>query len=371
MMNEEEKIALFDAYLKGELSGDHLHDLEKLLDKSEEFRAEFEAYQLFANQIKSGEEYGRINKKLRKIHHELYTQKKKPLLLRPVFLTIASAAAIITLLVTVVPNLLNTGSENAVAANDYQELNGDAEAAEEATEIYVEYDSIENNKDSSDNMGEYESEAIDALDQSIAYSQQKEPKGTCFLISNAGYFITAKHLVKKRKIVRIQQKELDMAINTEVIYRDSVLDFAILRCSKSKSELFGRVPYRIMKNDPSLGEDVFTLGFPKPEVVYTKGTVSSENGFRSDSLTYEISMPANKGNSGAPLFGDRGNLAGFIVANNSKKQSVTYVVKPSYIHQIISDIDDYNIDLSNNYSKTSSKRATLIEAFRPFVFEVH
>lgn len=369
-MNEEEKIALFDAFIQGDLGGEDLVNFQRLLDKSESFKAEFEAYFSFAQQIRDGEQYGRINKNLRKIHHEIYHAPKKPILLRPIVLTILSSAALIALLITVVPNLLNTSGSEDMAQNDYQELNGDSFAAEESTEINVEYEGSQENKDSSLNQSEFESDAIDVLDESIAYSANIDPNGTCFLISQEGYFITAKHLVKKRKTVLIQQKELNLAINTEVIYRDSLLDFAILRCSPYKAEQFERVPFKIMKENPSLGEDVFTLGYPKGEIVYTKGTVSSENGFKSDSLTYEISMPANKGNSGAPLFGDRGNLAGFIVANNSKKQSVTYVVKPSYILDRIQSLSEYEISLNRNYTKASSKRSTLIKAFRPFVFEV-
>lgn len=370
-MTEEEKIALFDAWIRKELSGDDLDNFKKMLDQSEDFKKDLKAYQDFSEQIKSGEEYGKINRSLRQIHHEIYTKTNKPLLLRPRFLTLISTAAIGLLIITVTPYLLRKTDGETMASEDYQELKFEQNSEEENTEIFVEYDSTEDYRDSIENSSQFESEAIDALDQSIAYSSERDPQGTCFLISSSGYFITAKHLISEQQIVRIQQKELDMAMNTEVIYRDSILDFAILRCSETKSNLFKSVPYRIMKDDPSLGEDVFTLGFPKAEVVYTKGTVSSENGFKSDSLTYEISMPANRGNSGAPLFGDRGNLAGFIVANNSKKQSVTYVVKPSYILQILGNMEGHAINMSSNYSKTSSKRANLIRAFRPFVFEVH
>ena len=44
-MNEEEKIALFDAFLRNEMSDSDKSDFTALLDKSEEFKNDFESYQ--------------------------------------------------------------------------------------------------------------------------------------------------------------------------------------------------------------------------------------------------------------------------------------------------------------------------------------
>jgi len=375
-MSEEEKIALFDAYLRNEMSESDSSNFTALSDKSEDFRNEFEAYKSDSAQIKSAEEYGQIRSTLKSIHQEIHTPKKS-LFVQMKFWIPLAAAAVVAIVVFALPTVMGGNADTADNAaeqmvyleNDDVADGASEEASEEAlvmTEEIVESDSS--------TVGYfYESEMhTSELNQYVRYSDLIIPKGTCFPISNQGYFLTAKHLVHKRRYVKIQQKDLDIAFNTEVVYRDSVLDFAILKCSEKNAELISRVPFKMVKSQPSLGDNVFSLGYPKADIVYTKGDVSSENGFRSDSMTYQISMPANPGNSGAPLFTKKGDLAGIIIANNSKKQSVTYVIKPDYILDRIENLQNkFEISLKSNYSVRYNQTSTTIKKYRPFVFELH
>ena len=362
-MSEEEKIALFDAYLAKELAEQARLEFELLIEKNEEFKTEFEAYKSFSVQIKAGEEYGRIKTKLASIHSE--TQKEKAGVLRPKFYIPMIAAAIITLVVIIVPTQFESASEDTANA-DYQELSTAEEAAEDDTDDYsAEYEA--------DNINDVDSASVQLskLDEELTY-KKGDPKGTCFLISDQGYFITAKHLVYKKKYVKIQQRESGQAFFTEVVYRDSLLDFAILKCSDKIGSELKAPPYKLSNTAPGLGDDVFTLGYPKTDIVFTKGSVSSANGFRSDSMTYEVSMPANKGNSGAPLFSNDGKLVGFVIANHSKKQSVTYVVKPSFIQDRIDNLQDsLNINMKHNYIRNYSKTSQRVKKLSPFVFELY
>lgn len=374
-MSEEEKIALFDAYTRDEMSDSEKSDFEEQLAQSPEFKTEFEAYLSFSKEIKEGEEYGKITSTLREIHKDVSKPKKLFFIQAKFWIPLAAAAAVLIVFMAV-PDMMGMGGETAsennanMAEEDMNYLGNDdaddvmsEEGADEGPDEEFETDSLEFNAESED-----KSELNLALD----YVAQLVPKGTCFPISNQGYFITAKHLVHKRRYVKLQQRDLDIAFNTEVIYRDSVLDFAILKCSDKNADLLERVPFRMVKNQPSLGDDVFTLGYPKADIVYTKGDVSSENGFRSDSMTYQISMPANPGNSGAPLFTRGGDLAGFIIANNSKKQSVTYVIKPEYISDRIAGLQEsFEISMKSNYSSRIKQTSSMIKKYRPFIFEVH
>ncbi|MEO9534111.1 MAG: serine protease [Crocinitomicaceae bacterium] len=360
-MSEEEKIALFDAYQANELSGQALIDFELLLDKNEDFKNDFEEYKGFAKKIKDGEEYGRIRKKLKSIHAE--TQKEKAPILRPKFYIPLIAAAVVALVVIILPNQF-LGENGDTASADYQELStAEEDNANHSDDYSEEYEPVDDNDSGA--------VIISKLDEQLSY-QKGNPRGTCFLISNEGYFITAKHLVYKKKYVKIQQNELDQAFYTEVVYRDSLLDFAILKCSDVNAEQLKAPPYKLSNAAPGLGDDIFTLGYPKADIVFTKGSVSSANGFKSDSMTYEVSMPANKGNSGAPLFSNNGYLEGFVIANHSKKQSVTYVVKPSYIQNRIDNLQDsLAIDMRKNYLRKYTKLSDRVKKYTPFVYELY
>ena len=372
-MSEEEKIALFDAYLADELSEIDKENFELLIDKNEIFRGDFEAYQAFAEKIKIAEEYGTIKTYLKTIHAE--TQKpKKSVFLSPKFYIPFMAAAVIAILFMVIP--MNTSEDKVAMADDSSQEYSPTTNAEEAAEIEEGVDS-ENLNDSIDfemfteAENNSENNGIDKLDKSLIY-KRATPIGTSFLISEKGYFITAKHLVFKKRYVRLQNKEANLAFYAEVVYRDTLTDFAVLKCSDENSASMVSAPYKLNNKKPNLGDEVFTLGYPKTEIVYTKGAVSSANGFKSDSITYELSLASNAGNSGAPIFSKKGTFMGFIVANNSKKQSVTYAVKPDYIAQRMNQLQqNMDIGVSKNYNTISSKTATLIRRFSPFIFEVH
>ena len=370
-MTEEEKIELFDAYLSNELSAEDKVDFQRLLDKNIDLKAEFEEYKSFSQEIYEGAEYGSIKGNLDQIHTGLYGEQKssKPLILRPKFYIPLGIAASITLLVMIVNPFGKGGNGDMVAnENEYHELTNteatDEEAGEGADDTYEE------------NIFTHEFEETDTasnsiLDQELQISY-KTPKGSCFMISKDGFFITSKHLVKNRKYVRIQQKDRGKAFHAEVVYRDSLLDFAILQCARKQTDKFKAIPFKFYRKKPSLGEDVFTLGYPKADIVYTKGVVSSETGFKSDSVSYEASMPSNPGNSGAPLFTAKGDLVGMVIANNSKKQSVTYILKPYYIQERLKNLkDSLNIDMSSNYTKRFARIPDMIEKYRSYIFEIH
>lgn len=368
-MTEEEKIALFDAYLDNELSAQDGENFEQMLEKDIDFAAAFEAYKEMSNEIFDGASYVHFKTQMDDIHASLYEKKKrKPIILRPKFYVPISVAAGLALLLMITNPF--GGQENgdmAMEDNVYQELKND-EGSEESTEgesDEMEFESPENTHE------EMLDSAYSVLDEVLPIVK-KTPKGSCFMISNDGVFITSKHLVHKKKYVKLQQRDRDIAFNAEVIYRDSLLDFAILRCAKKQTDDFKAVPFKFYRKKPALGDDVFTLGYPKADIVYTTGVVSSETGFKSDSVSYEISMPSNPGNSGAPLFTKKGDLVGMVIANNSKKQSVTYILKPFYIQERLNNLkDSLNIDMRSNYTRRYSSVPPMIDKYRPFIFEIH
>jgi S1-C subfamily serine protease len=363
MTNEDHHI--FDLFLGGSMSEAEHSAFEERLISDARLRKAFEEYRDLCRTIRDASEYDALGSKLDALHEE-FNPTTKIFFLRPRVLWATGIAAGLVIALMVV-NPFETGNKSEVAAVDqeYRELGAEDSDAVTSSE---------------EDAGAEDAsmEAIEMVDRELIDSmiptRVRRPIGTCFMISSNGYFLTSKHLVEDKNIFVAQHRETQQTFEVKTVYRDSLLDFAILKCHERISENFSAVPFKFYKTKLELGEEVFTLGYPKEDIVYTKGDVSSETGYMSDSNFVEISLPANPGFSGAPLFTENGDLAGIITANNSKKQSVTYVLKHDYIFDKIAELeelDSLDCDLSRNYSKRFSQKSGLIRNLRPYIFELH
>jgi len=74
------------------------------------------------------------------------------------------------------------------------------------------------------------------------------------------------------------------------------------------------------------------------ELKLTTGVLSSTSGFQGDPTCYQVSAPAQPGNSGGPAFDSQGRLIGLVSAKHSGAENVTYVVKVDYLLRLISDL---------------------------------
>ena len=370
-MSTRENIAVFDRYLGGYMDAEEKAAFEERLNHSQSLKQELEAYIAFSATIKEGVEYSQIRDELESIHTDLYGKKKKTIqLFRPKYLIPIGLAASIALLLYFNPFGLGEGASNADYAYEPLANYQDDYATEEITETSdAEGEGVpgeENMMDStvSPNSNEMLNDTLPPLTNT--------PNGTAFLIAEDGFFLTSKHLVDGFEIVQLQHKASNLTFEARVLYSDSLLDFAILQSSIRTALNFDPVPYELAETSPELGAEVFTLGYSKKEIVYTEGVVSSETGYESDSVYFEISLPSNAGNSGAPLFGEDGRLIGIVTAQNLKKQAVTYVLKPEYIQKCLSEQAGYfGIDMSTNYSKKRMEKKRRIKLYRPFILEVH
>jgi S1-C subfamily serine protease len=71
---------------------------------------------------------------------------------------------------------------------------------------------------------------------------------------------------------------------------------------------------------PSLGDIVFTVGYPLPgglgtDPKYTNGTVTALSGMGSNANFLQISVPIQPGNSGGPLVNEDGEVVGVVVSS--------------------------------------------------------
>jgi len=202
--------------------------------------------------------------------------------------------------------------------------------------------------------------------------------GTGFLFGSQDYLVTNYHVVKGTSEVTVKFTNGE-SINAEVVGRDTQNDVAILKLTKSPS-----FQSREMKFGDSsmvrMGDEVFTIGYPhigimglKPK--YTKGVISAVTGIKDNPTVFQTTVPIQPGNSGGPLFNDKGEVIGLTTSSLSLlaiesmgaiPQSVNYTVKSSFVKNTISTVPEAL--LSNRgivvVPTDSNSRSDFIEAIK-------
>ena len=182
--------------------------------------------------------------------------------------------------------------------------------------------------------------------------------GTGFAISSNGYILTSYHVIEKSDTVYVQNNKGDL-YKVDITYKDPTNDIAILKIIDKKFSL-GSLPYSLKKGKVGLGESVYTLGYPKDEVVLGIGYLSSQSGFNGDTLAYQLSLDVNPGNSGGPLLDNSGNVIGIINAKESYTDGATFAVKAKFLQEALSSIPQDSI-----VGRISSVRKSKLSKLEP------
>jgi S1-C subfamily serine protease len=172
--------------------------------------------------------------------------------------------------------------------------------------------------------------------------------GTGFIITKDGYIVTCQHVVEEAAKIKVAIGET--VFPARVILEDKNNDIALLKIN-GKFVPLAFAPERTTR----LGQDIFTLGFPNPELQgvspkLTKGAISGLTGVQDDVRLYQISAPVQPGNSGGPLLDNNGNITGVVVAmlnaaaafkfSGSLPQNVNYALKSSYAQALLDSVPD-------------------------------
>jgi S1-C subfamily serine protease len=127
---------------------------------------------------------------------------------------------------------------------------------------------------------------------------------------------------------------------TVVRPRKPINDLAILKVN------YHSKPLEIATNSiPAKADDVFILGYPLIEIQGQEqkanfGRINALSGIAGDIRFLQIDVPIQPGNSGGPLFNNKGEVIGFVTAtldqlttlqqSGSIPQNVGYAVKADY-----------------------------------------
>ncbi|MBC7616264.1 MAG: trypsin-like peptidase domain-containing protein [Pedobacter sp.] len=197
--------------------------------------------------------------------------------------------------------------------------------------------------------------------------------GTGFAISSNGFILTNYHVIKGADSLYIQNNK-GVSYKVKKFYMDPVNDIAILKVTDLSFVSLGAVPYSIKKTNAGIGEAVYTLGYPKDDVVLGDGYVSSKTGINGDTLAYQIAIPVNPGNSGGPLLDNNGNIVGVINGKEDKTDGAAFAVKSRYIIEALNAIPQDSLSKRVGYGKKSIlqglKRNQQVEKIQDYVFMI-
>ncbi|MEO5910494.1 MAG: serine protease [Pelobium sp.] len=323
MKSELDLIKRIEAYLFQEMTEEEIQAFDKERKSNAALDHKVVEHLDFLKAIKSFGEKKDLKIAMNAIHDELDIESlKAELLEKPSFvvtmwskykrnLAVAASVAIVFTLIT----LLSTGQFNKEQhGSSYSELKRDMETIKRS-----------------------QSALIRNINSSPQPSDKSQFGGTGFALSSNGYIVTNYHVVKGADSIYVQNNKGE-SFKVQTIYIDPTFDIAVLQVSDPAFKDLAALPYTFKKTSANLGEDVFTFGYPKDDVVIGKGYLSSATGFGGDSIAYQISIPVNPGNSGGPLMDTRGNVIGIVSGKQTQADGAAFAVKSDFLLKAINNI---------------------------------
>lgn len=331
-MNNE--IALLDAverYIRGEMNPDERLHFEQLRKTSAEVDQMVVEHTLFTQQMNRFGEWKKFKSALHDVHIDLAEQgkinsdrlkgKARVIYLWNRYKRVAAIAASIAGVTAIGISILVNSISPRAKDEQVQQL------------VYE----VNNLKDVTQKL-DYK---IDKVDQKSAYNNVINApvryNGTGFLVDAKGYLITNAHVVKNSKNIFIQNNKGDQ-FKAAVIKLDIPRDIAILKIDDDRFKSYSSLPYGIRKSSSDLAEPVFTLGYPRDEIVYGEGYLSAKTGFNGDTLSCQIGIAANPGNSGGPVFNRNGEVIGILSTKEKQAEGVVFAIQSKYILQALDEL---------------------------------
>ena len=199
--------------------------------------------------------------------------------------------------------------------------------------------------------------------------------GTGFLIGKRGYLATNHHVVDGAGAIGVclrtdgEWKTYDGI----VVKDDPTNDLAIIKIEDPNFKEFDHLPYAFSFETEDIASDIFTLGYPQVQVMgsdvkYTTGVVNAITGIQGDPTHYQISAHIDHGNSGGPLFNEKGYIIGITDSglNKAVYGDVNYAVKSTYL-KVLADALPKKLEFANDRSIALQKRTDQIKILSQYV----
>lgn len=209
-------------------------------------------------------------------------------------------------------------------------------------------------------------------------SKPTQQVATGFFVSDAGYLVTAHHVIANLPDIRVVLSPRRV-LRAQTVKVNEESDLALL-----KVDAITPFVYLSHSNGVPAGMDVITMGYPQVSVLgittkVTRGIVNSERGMRDDPNSFQFSAEVQKGNSGGPLIGPGGMVVGVVrskldalkmsQATSDLPQNVNFATKSSVLIKFLKDTPGIPSTRRLN-SRAKIDPVQLYEELRPAIVPV-
>jgi S1-C subfamily serine protease len=275
--------------------------------------------------------------------------------------TAAIAASIAGITALAMSMLVTTGaSEKQATSKDIQYLSGQIKALA--------------------NQNQQQNKEINRVKEAINSPTATQPAimyktgGSGFLIDPKGYLITNAHVISGATNIAVQNNN-GKELAVKVAFIDKERDIAILKVVDPLFKAPSSLPYSIRRKSAAIAEPIFTLGYPRNDIVYGEGYLAARTGFNGDTLTCQIAIAANPGNSGGPILNRNGEIIGILSARQTSAEGVVFATQAKYIFNVLaqlqkSDSNHQQIKVPAISALRGMDRMQQVEKIRDYVYMV-
>jgi serine protease Do len=329
-MEDIQLLEAVERYIRGEMKPDERVHFEQLRKTNPEVDQMVVEHTLFIHQMNEVGELRKFKSTLNEVHTDLAEKglinsdrlkgKAKVVYLWKRYKRVAAIAATIAGITTVTISLLVWSLSPKPDNKKIQALSRDLEKVKKdqiVTKAAV--NNLQND--------------IKTYNPNIAYKSG----GSGFLIDGKGLLITNLHVVKNAKNIAVQNKKGEI-FNAKIVFSDIQKDLAVLKVDDDNFKPLNTIPYNISKTSADLAEPIFTLGYPRDSIVYGQGYLSAPTGYKGDTLSYQIAIAANPGNSGGPVLNHNGEVIGILSTRQVSAEGVVFAIQSKYIYNVLNEL---------------------------------
>jgi serine protease Do len=367
-MGDIKVLEAVERYIRGEMNPDERLHFENLRKTNAEIDQLVVEHTLFLQQMNRFGEWKKFRGTLHDVHTDLAEQgkinsarltgKAKVVYLWKRYKRVAAIAASIAGITTLTISALVWSISPAAPKSQFEELNKkytvlDARSKKLSTEL----DRVKNSNTSK-----------------VKPVEPFAVGGTGFIIDAKGYLVTNAHVVEGAKVISVQNSKGEFS--ARVVFIDLKKDIAILKIDDDNFKPFSSVPYSISRNSGQLAEPIFTLGYPRNDaVVYGQGYLSSPTGFNGDTLSCQIEIAANRGNSGSPILNNNGEVIGILNGRQTDAEGFVFAIQGKHIFKAMEELKKDSIyqkvKVSSKTSLAGLDRTQQVKKMEEYVFMVN